>query len=114
MPRPGQTRNDERKLGKKIADPIRRKWMKRGLCTVVWLSDRDRLFTGESEGCEGLFERDGTTRRSRGRKWHARKFGDVWLKSGRAVIGIPGGFPLILAGLGHGTSCARMRGWAGG
>ncbi|PKI57000.1 hypothetical protein CRG98_022606 [Punica granatum] len=44
--------------------------MKRGLCTVVWLSDRDHLFTGESEGCEGPFERDGTTRQSRGRKWH--------------------------------------------
>ncbi|PKI75886.1 hypothetical protein CRG98_003720 [Punica granatum] len=37
----------------------------------------------------------------------ARKFGDVWLKSGRAVIGIPGGFPLILAGFGHGMACLR-------
>ncbi|PKI55407.1 hypothetical protein CRG98_024180 [Punica granatum] len=53
------------------ADPIRRKWMKRGLCTGVWLSDRDHLFTGESEGCERPFERDGTTRRSRGKKWHS-------------------------------------------
>ncbi|PKI38840.1 hypothetical protein CRG98_040768 [Punica granatum] len=33
-----------------------------GLCTVVWLSDRDHIFTGESEGCEEPFERDGTTR----------------------------------------------------
>ncbi|PKI63836.1 hypothetical protein CRG98_015820 [Punica granatum] len=36
--------------------------MKRRLCTVVWLSDR--------EGYEEPFERDGTTRQSRGRKWH--------------------------------------------
>ncbi|PKI58769.1 hypothetical protein CRG98_020828 [Punica granatum] len=27
-------------------------------------------FTGESEGHEKPFERDGMTRRSRGRKWH--------------------------------------------
>ncbi|PKI70905.1 hypothetical protein CRG98_008700 [Punica granatum] len=52
-----------------MVDPVKRKWMKRGLCTVVWLSDRDHLFMGESEGCEGPFERDGTTRQSRGRKW---------------------------------------------
>ncbi|PKI53384.1 hypothetical protein CRG98_026224 [Punica granatum] len=32
------------------------------------LSDRDHLFTGESEGCEEPLECDGTTRRSRGRK----------------------------------------------
>ncbi|OWM82696.1 hypothetical protein CDL15_Pgr024848 [Punica granatum] len=44
--------------------------MKRRLCTVVWLSDRDYFFTGESEGYEGPFERDGTTRQSRGREWH--------------------------------------------
>ncbi|OWM72681.1 hypothetical protein CDL15_Pgr009138 [Punica granatum] len=44
--------------------------MKWRLCTVVWLSDRDHLFTGESEGYEGPVERGGTTRQSRGRKWH--------------------------------------------
>ncbi|OWM76642.1 hypothetical protein CDL15_Pgr009207 [Punica granatum] len=51
-------------------NPVKRKWMKGRLCTVVWLSDRDHLFTGESEGYEGPFERDGTTRQSRGREWH--------------------------------------------
>ncbi|PKI42786.1 hypothetical protein CRG98_036820 [Punica granatum] len=51
-------------------DPVKRKWMIRRLCTVVWLSDRDHLFTGESEDYEEPFKRDGTTRRSRGRKWH--------------------------------------------
>ncbi|OWM63156.1 hypothetical protein CDL15_Pgr027007 [Punica granatum] len=47
--------------------------MKRWLCTVDRPSDRDHLFTGEGEGCEEPFERDGTTRRSRGTKWHAWK-----------------------------------------
>ncbi|PKI48247.1 hypothetical protein CRG98_031362 [Punica granatum] len=40
-------------------------------CTVDRPSDRDHLFTREGEGCEEPFERDGTTLRSRGRKWHA-------------------------------------------
>ncbi|OWM70400.1 hypothetical protein CDL15_Pgr008689 [Punica granatum] len=44
--------------------------MKRRLCTVGRPSDRDHLFTGEGEGCEEPFERDGTTHRSRGKKWH--------------------------------------------
>ncbi|OWM84425.1 hypothetical protein CDL15_Pgr018884 [Punica granatum] len=47
--------------------------MKRRLCTVGRPSDRDRLFTEEGEGCEKPFERDGTTRRSRGKKWHVWK-----------------------------------------
>ncbi|OWM65115.1 hypothetical protein CDL15_Pgr027185 [Punica granatum] len=47
--------------------------MKRWLCTVDRPSDRDHLFTGEGEGCEEPFERDGTTRQSRGTKWHAWK-----------------------------------------
>ncbi|PKI43212.1 hypothetical protein CRG98_036397 [Punica granatum] len=37
---------------------------------VERLSDRDHLFTGESEGCEEPLEHDGTTRQSRGKKWH--------------------------------------------
>ncbi|OWM67441.1 hypothetical protein CDL15_Pgr027198 [Punica granatum] len=45
--------------------------MKRWLCTVDRPSDRDHLFTGEGEGCEEPFERDGTTRQSHGAKWHA-------------------------------------------
>ncbi|OWM77012.1 hypothetical protein CDL15_Pgr010100 [Punica granatum] len=32
--------------------------------------DRDHLFTGEGEGGEEPLERDGTTRQSRGKKWH--------------------------------------------
>ncbi|OWM77832.1 hypothetical protein CDL15_Pgr009379 [Punica granatum] len=44
--------------------------MKRRLCTVGRPSDLDHLFTEEGEGCEEPFERDGTTRRSRGKKWH--------------------------------------------
>ncbi|PKI70814.1 hypothetical protein CRG98_008809 [Punica granatum] len=58
-----------------LRDEPRRSWTvpnvpRRRLCTVVWLLDRDHLFTGKSEGCEGPFERDGTTRRSRGKEWH--------------------------------------------
>ncbi|OWM90631.1 hypothetical protein CDL15_Pgr023862 [Punica granatum] len=45
----------------------------RRLCTVVGLSDRDHLFTGESGGCEEPFERDGTTRQGRGWKWHVKR-----------------------------------------
>ncbi|PKI61999.1 hypothetical protein CRG98_017608 [Punica granatum] len=51
------------------ANPVKNKRMKRRLSTVEWLSDRDHLFTGESEGCEEPLERDGTTRQSRGKKW---------------------------------------------
>ncbi|PKI70278.1 hypothetical protein CRG98_009355 [Punica granatum] len=32
----------------------------------------------------------------------AREFGDFWFKSGRVVTGIPGGFPMNLAGFGLG------------
>ncbi|PKI71112.1 hypothetical protein CRG98_008480 [Punica granatum] len=41
------------------------------------------------------------------------KFGCIWLKSGRAVIGIPGSFLLILAGISCGMGCAGMREWVG-
>ncbi|PKI58537.1 hypothetical protein CRG98_021069 [Punica granatum] len=51
-------------------DPVKEGRVERRLCTVDWPSDSDHLFTGEGEGCEEPFERDGTTRRSRGRKWH--------------------------------------------
>ncbi|OWM70411.1 hypothetical protein CDL15_Pgr008700 [Punica granatum] len=44
--------------------------MKRRLCTVGWPLDCDHLFTREGEACEEPFERDGTTRRCRGKKWH--------------------------------------------
>ncbi|OWM86323.1 hypothetical protein CDL15_Pgr020631 [Punica granatum] len=47
--------------------------MRRRLCTVGRPSDRDHLFTREGEGYEEPFERDGTTRRSRGTKRHAWK-----------------------------------------
>ncbi|PKI63922.1 hypothetical protein CRG98_015703 [Punica granatum] len=50
--------------------PRKRERVERRLCTVVGLSDCDRLFTGESEGCEEPFERIGTTRQSHGGKWH--------------------------------------------
>ncbi|PKI48219.1 hypothetical protein CRG98_031374 [Punica granatum] len=50
--------------------PSRYIHVKRASCTVERLSDRDHLFTGESVGREGPFARDGTTRRSRGKKWH--------------------------------------------
>ncbi|OWM65570.1 hypothetical protein CDL15_Pgr023840 [Punica granatum] len=72
---PGQTRNDERKFVKKRRNPIKRERVKRRLGTVVWLSDRDHLFTGESGGYEGPFERDGTTRQGHGRKWHVEEVG---------------------------------------
>ncbi|PKI57284.1 hypothetical protein CRG98_022323 [Punica granatum] len=49
--------------------------MKRWLCTVDRPSDRDHLFTGEGEGCEEPFERDGTTRQGRGAKRHAWRSG---------------------------------------
>ncbi|PKI74821.1 hypothetical protein CRG98_004839 [Punica granatum] len=44
--------------------------VKRWLCTVDRPSDRDHLFKGEGEGCDEPFERDGTTRQSRGRNRH--------------------------------------------
>ncbi|OWM87031.1 hypothetical protein CDL15_Pgr006195 [Punica granatum] len=49
--------------------------MKRWLCTVDRPSDRDHLFTGEGEGCEEPFERDGTTRQGGGVKRHAWRSG---------------------------------------
>ncbi|PKI66958.1 hypothetical protein CRG98_012623 [Punica granatum] len=51
-------------------EPDKRERVERGLCTVERLSDRGHLFTGESVGREGPFERDGTTCRSHGKKWH--------------------------------------------
>ncbi|PKI18290.1 hypothetical protein CRG98_049436, partial [Punica granatum] len=69
-PRPGQTRNSERKLGKKLTGPDKKDEAERRLCTVGGLSDRDHLFTGESGGYEEPLERDGMTHRSRGKKWH--------------------------------------------
>ncbi|PKI37344.1 hypothetical protein CRG98_042266 [Punica granatum] len=53
-----------------MRNPVREEAMKRWLCTVDRPSDRDHLFTREGEGCEEPFERDGTTRRSRGEKRH--------------------------------------------
>ncbi|PKI55033.1 hypothetical protein CRG98_024579 [Punica granatum] len=38
-----------------------------------------------------------------------RKFDGVWLKSGRAAIGISSGFPLVLASFDHEVGCAGMR-----
>ncbi|OWM65106.1 hypothetical protein CDL15_Pgr002266 [Punica granatum] len=62
VPSPRQARNSERKFTKKAKNPTKRKRVKRWLCTVDRPSDRDHLFTGEGEGCEEPFERDGTTR----------------------------------------------------
>ncbi|OWM64716.1 hypothetical protein CDL15_Pgr005979 [Punica granatum] len=75
MPNPKQTRNSEIKLGRNQVDPVKEKRVERWLCTVDRPSDRDHLFTGEGEGCEEPFERDGTTRRSRGKKWHIGRLG---------------------------------------
>ncbi|PKI56473.1 hypothetical protein CRG98_023111 [Punica granatum] len=50
VPRPGQTRNSERKLSKKLTGPGKKEEVERRLCTIEGLSDRDHLFTGESEG----------------------------------------------------------------
>ncbi|PKI42434.1 hypothetical protein CRG98_037165 [Punica granatum] len=71
VPSPKQTRNSERKFGKNAKNPVKRERVERWLCTVDWLSDRDHLSTGKSEGYEGPFERDGMTRQGRGAKWHA-------------------------------------------
>ncbi|OWM72780.1 hypothetical protein CDL15_Pgr024832 [Punica granatum] len=57
-------------FGMDIKNPIREEIVKRWLCTVDQPSDRDHLFTGEGEGGEEPLERDGTTRQSRGKKWH--------------------------------------------
>ncbi|OWM78291.1 hypothetical protein CDL15_Pgr028284 [Punica granatum] len=70
VPNPEQVRNGEIKLGKKKNDPLERNRRKRELCTVGRPSDRDHLVTREGEGCEEPFERDGTTRRSRGENRH--------------------------------------------
>ncbi|PKI61330.1 hypothetical protein CRG98_018285 [Punica granatum] len=56
--------------------------MKRWLCTVDRPSDHDHLFTREAEGCEEPLECDGTTRQSRGAKWHVARFGGRLLVSG--------------------------------
>ncbi|PKI67474.1 hypothetical protein CRG98_012058 [Punica granatum] len=47
VPSPRQAQNSERKFGKNVKDPIKRKWAKRWLCTVDRPSDRDHHFTGE-------------------------------------------------------------------
>ncbi|PKI46496.1 hypothetical protein CRG98_033112 [Punica granatum] len=44
-------------------------------CMVGWLSARDPLVTGESEGCKEPLESDGTTRHSRGMVEMSRKPG---------------------------------------
>ncbi|OWM77599.1 hypothetical protein CDL15_Pgr016997 [Punica granatum] len=73
VPNPEQARNSEKKLGKNQVDPIKKKRVERWLCTVDRPPDRDHIFTGEGEGYEEPFERDGTTPQSRGRKWHVVK-----------------------------------------
>ncbi|PKI76454.1 hypothetical protein CRG98_003153 [Punica granatum] len=55
---------------KKRVEPGKRETDERRLCMVDRPSDRDHLFTGEGEGCEEPFERDGTILRSRGEKRH--------------------------------------------
>ncbi|PKI71434.1 hypothetical protein CRG98_008171 [Punica granatum] len=75
VPSPRQARNSERNFGKNTKSSVRKKTMKRWLCTVDRPSDRDHLFTGEGEGCEEPFERDGTTRQGRGAKRHAWRSG---------------------------------------
>ncbi|OWM75322.1 hypothetical protein CDL15_Pgr012282 [Punica granatum] len=57
-------------------DPVKKEPVERRLCTVDRPSDRDHLFTGESEGYEGPFEREGMTRQSFGEKWHVV---EVWM-----------------------------------
>ncbi|OWM87227.1 hypothetical protein CDL15_Pgr021216 [Punica granatum] len=69
VPSARQARNNERKFSKNTRSSVRKKTMKRWLCTVDRPSDHDHLFTGEGEGYEEPFERDGTTRQSRGEKW---------------------------------------------
>ncbi|PKI42016.1 hypothetical protein CRG98_037594 [Punica granatum] len=71
---PGKT-SRHASSGHGTANPVKNKRMVRRLSTVERLSDRDHLFTGESEGCEEPFERDGTTHRSRGKKWHVGRLG---------------------------------------
>ncbi|PKI26062.1 hypothetical protein CRG98_049249, partial [Punica granatum] len=56
-------------------DPVKKERVERRLCTVDRPSDRDHLFTGESEGYEGPFEREGTTRQSRGENGTLLKVG---------------------------------------
>ncbi|PKI71903.1 hypothetical protein CRG98_007708 [Punica granatum] len=70
VPRPEQTRKCEIKFGKSRVNPVKEGRVERRLCTVDRPSDRDHLFTGKGEGCEEPLERDGTTRRSRGKKWN--------------------------------------------
>ncbi|PKI68878.1 hypothetical protein CRG98_010733 [Punica granatum] len=83
---PTTTRCKIRLLGL-LRDGPRHSWT---VLNVPWpgqtrnrFSDRDHLFTGESEGYEEPFERDGTTRRSRGKKWHVVEVGCAQ----RGVIG---------------------------
>ena len=40
------------------------------------------------------------------------KFENFWVKSGRVVTGIPGGFPTVLAGFGLGKEWYELWEWA--
>ncbi|OWM77602.1 hypothetical protein CDL15_Pgr017000 [Punica granatum] len=82
VPNLEQARNSEKKLSKNQVDPIKKKRVERWLCTVDRPSDRDHLFTGEGGGYEDPFERDGTTRQSRGRKW---RIAEVRVHAGNVI-----------------------------
>ncbi|PKI50085.1 hypothetical protein CRG98_029523 [Punica granatum] len=60
------------------------------------------------EGSRGSSRENGSARSLRSRH-DARMFDDFWLKSGRVVTGIPGGFPAILAGFGLGKGWTKLR-----
>ncbi|PKI60892.1 hypothetical protein CRG98_018717 [Punica granatum] len=68
--------------------PDKKKGTEWGSCTVVGISDRDHLFTRESEGCEERFERDDTTRQGKRRGVGAAGLGGFSRGLGRLGRGL--------------------------
>ncbi|PKI71770.1 hypothetical protein CRG98_007836 [Punica granatum] len=68
--------------------------------------------SGTSEG--SMCAARGISRPECSHGWNeAREFGNFWLESGWVVTGIPGGFPMILAGFGLGLGPTNEWEWAG-
>ncbi|PKI58317.1 hypothetical protein CRG98_021294 [Punica granatum] len=104
VPRPEQTRKCERKFGKNERNPVREKRVNDGCARLagprtVTTSSRGRVRVVRNPWnvMARLAEVVGGNGTSGG---SAREFDDFWLKSGRVVIRIPGGFPMVLAGFG--------------
>ncbi|OWM66497.1 hypothetical protein CDL15_Pgr013714 [Punica granatum] len=118
VPRPEQTRKCERKLGKNEENPVREKRVNGGCARLIG----PRTVTTSSRGRVRVVRNplDVMARLAENRKskpgnglrgWEIcgiGKFDDFWLKPGRVVTGIPGGFPMVLAGFGLGLGWTKV------